>query len=316
MLPVDEPERTSPPVVVARRIAEAVRAWTTRGDETGRVWRPGDVLILVRKRGAAFEAVIRALKEAGVPVAGADRLNIGEHIAVLDLVAAGRAALLPQDDLTLATALKSPLVGLTDDDLLRIAARRAEDEPLAGALQRHAEAGDGAARRGCEALAAWQELARTQEPVRLLRDPARPAATAARSSWRGSAARRAMRSTPSCASPTMRSSPRRRRSRPSSTASSPATHTIKRDLDATRDEVRVMTVHGAKGLEAPLVVLIDGCEVLGRDPALVPVDGRTGRDASRSGRRRRTPIRARSRRPARPCAGRATRSTTGSSTWP
>ncbi|HEU4519342.1 MAG TPA: UvrD-helicase domain-containing protein, partial [Microvirga sp.] len=60
--PVDEAERTSPPVVVARRVAEAVRAWTTRGDEAGRVWRAGDILILVRKRGTAFEAVIRALK--------------------------------------------------------------------------------------------------------------------------------------------------------------------------------------------------------------------------------------------------------------
>jgi ATP-dependent helicase/nuclease subunit A len=88
-----------------------VKCWTTRGDEGGRLWKAGDVLVLVRKRGAAFEAVIRALKEAGVPVAGADRLNIGEHIAVLDLVAAGRAALLPDDDLTLATALKSPWSG-------------------------------------------------------------------------------------------------------------------------------------------------------------------------------------------------------------
>src|SRR3712207_8653506 len=120
----------------------------------GRTWRPKDILVLVRKRGPAFFAVIRALKEAGVPVAGADRLNIGEHIAVLDLVAAGRAALLPDDDLTLATALKSPLVGLTDDDLLRIAADRADEESLHAALTRHAEAGDAKAKRGCEALAA------------------------------------------------------------------------------------------------------------------------------------------------------------------
>jgi ATP-dependent helicase/nuclease subunit A len=32
-----------------------------------------------------------------------------------------------------------------------------------------------------------------------------------------------------------------------------------------------MTVHGAKGLEAPVVVLIDGCDVGGRDPALLPL---------------------------------------------
>src|SRR3712207_9022426 len=49
-LPVDAPERTSPPVAVAHRIARAVRAWTREGDETGGVRRAGDILILVRKR--------------------------------------------------------------------------------------------------------------------------------------------------------------------------------------------------------------------------------------------------------------------------
>ena len=50
-----------------------------------------------------------------------------------------------------------------------------------------------------------------------------------------------------------------------------ASHEVKRDLDADRDEVRVMTVHGAKGLEASIVILIDGCDLLGRDPPLIPV---------------------------------------------
>ena len=104
--------------------------------------------------------MIRALKEKGVPVAGADRLNIGEHIAVMDLVAAGRAALLPDDDLTLATALKSPLVGLTDDDLIRIAAYRGDDESLLRALERHAADADAQRCRACEALTRWRELAR------------------------------------------------------------------------------------------------------------------------------------------------------------
>ena len=122
------------------------------------------MLVLVRKRGTAFEAVIRALKVAGVPVAGADRLNIGDHIAVLDLVAAGRAALLPDDDLTLATALKSPLVGFTDEDLIRIAAYRGEDESLVSALRRHADTGDAAARRGLEALETWRRLAADKGP--------------------------------------------------------------------------------------------------------------------------------------------------------
>ncbi|UVF19550.1 double-strand break repair helicase AddA [Microvirga terrae] len=275
VLPIDEPEQQSPPVVVARRIAQAVKCWTTKGDEMGRVWTAGDVLVLVRKRGAAFEAVIRALKEAGVPVAGADRLNIGEHIAVLDLVAAGRAALLPDDDLTLATALKSPLVGLTDDDLIRIAADRADEESLHAALERHAEAGDGRARRGCEALTAWRELARIHGPFGFfatLLGPrgGRSLLVARLGSEAGDAIdaflcfahQSEMTETPSLTVFLNRFES--------------ASHTIKRDLDSVNNEVRVMTVHGAKGLEAPIVVLIDGCEVLGRDPALLQLQTPSG----------------------------------------
>ncbi|EIM29056.1 double-strand break repair helicase AddA [Microvirga lotononidis] len=275
VLPIDEPEQHSPPVVVARRIAQAVKCWTTKGDETGRVWSAGDVLVLVRKRGAAFEAVIRALKEAGVPVAGADRLNIGEHIAVLDLVAAGRAALLPDDDLTLATALKSPLVGLTDDDLIRIAADRADAESLHAAMTRHAEAGDVKARRGCEALGAWRELARVHGPFGFfatLLGPrgGRSLLVARLGSEAGDAIdaflcfahQSEMTETPSLTVFLSRFES--------------ASHTIKRDLDSVNNEVRVMTVHGAKGLEAPIVVLIDGCEVLGRDPPLLQLQSATG----------------------------------------
>ena len=278
VLPIDEPEQHAPPVIVARRIAQAVKCWTTKGDEMGRVWTAGDVLVLVRKRGAAFEAVIRALKGAGVPVAGADRLNIGEHIAVLDLVAAGRAALLPDDDLTLATALKSPLVGLTDDDLIRIATDRAEDESLHAALARHADNGDAKARRGCEALSAWRELARIHGPFGFfatLLGPrgGRSLLVARLGSEAGDAIdaflcfahQSEMTETPSLTVFLNRFES--------------ASHTIKRDLDSVNDEVRVMTVHGAKGLEAPIVVLIDGCEVLGRDPALLPVaDGNRRQD--------------------------------------
>jgi ATP-dependent helicase/nuclease subunit A len=274
-LPIDEPEQQAPPVVVARRIAQAVKCWTTKGDEMGRLWKAGDVLVLVRKRGAAFEAVIRALKEAGVPVAGADRLNIGEHIAVLDLVAAGRAALLPEDDLTLATALKSPLVGLDDNDLIRIAAYREDDESLLAALERNAEAGDAAARRGIEALHAWRDLSREHGPFGFfatLLGPrhGRSQLVARLSSEAGDAIdaflcfahQSEMTEAPSLTV--------------FLTRFESASHTIKRDLDSTNNEVRVMTVHGAKGLEAPIVILIDGCDVLGRDPPLLQLQARKG----------------------------------------
>ncbi|MGO4570588.1 double-strand break repair helicase AddA [Microvirga sp. 2TAF3] len=275
VLPVDGQEQQAPPVVVARRIAKAIQTWTTRGDELGRIWKAGDVLVLVRKRGAAFEAVIRALKEAHVPVAGADRLNIGEHIAVLDLVAAGRAALLPEDDLTLATALKSPLVGLTDDDLIRIAARRGDDESLLAALERHARDGDKAALSGLDALGAWRALARIHGPFGFFATLLGPMHGRMRLVARlGSEAGDAIdaflcfaHQSEQAETPSLTVFLNRFES---------ASHTIKRDLDSTNNEVRVMTVHGAKGLEAPIVILIDGCDVLGRDPPLMQLPTASG----------------------------------------
>jgi ATP-dependent helicase/nuclease subunit A len=85
----------------------------------------GDVLILVRQRGALFGAIIRALKNAGVAVAGADRLVLTEHIAIIDLMALADALLLAQDDLALAVVLKSPLFGFDDDLLFELAVGRA-----------------------------------------------------------------------------------------------------------------------------------------------------------------------------------------------
>ena len=275
--PVDAPEPNAPAIVVARRIARAVQAWTTIGDACGRVWRPGDVLILVRKRSAAFAEVIRAMKALGLPVAGQDRLEVAGHIAVLDLVAIGRAGLLPADDLTLATALKTPLVGLTDDDLVRIAARRPEAETLEDALHRHAQAGDAAAIRGLAALREWIALAAAEGPfgfyARLLGPMAGRAKLVARLGGEAGDAidvflSAALAFEGGADAPSLDAFLSRYAGRHE------AGHTVKRDMEAGRDEVRVMTVHGAKGLEAPLVVVIDGCEPLGRnDPPLLSVGG-------------------------------------------
>ncbi len=278
--PVDAPEANAPAITVARRIARAVKAWTTTGDACGRVWRPGDVLILVRKRSAAFEEVIRALKGLGVPVAGQDRLEVAGHIAVLDLVAVGRAGLLPADDLTLATALKTPLVGLTDDDLTRIASRRPLAETLEDALTRHAEAGDAAAIRGRDALALWIGLAATNGPfgfyaALLGAHGGRSRLVARLGGEAGDAidvflAQAADAEAGADAAPCLDAFLADYVTRPGRGRTGLS---VKRDLEAGRDEVRVMTVHGAKGLEAPVVVVIDGCEPLGRnDPPLLPLE--------------------------------------------
>src|SRR5256886_11902056 len=94
----------------------------SKGDR--RPLRYGDMLVLVRRRGNAFDAVIQALKHAGIPVAGADRLKLTEHIAIIDLMNLADALLLPQDDLALAVALKSPLFNLDEDDIFKLACNR------------------------------------------------------------------------------------------------------------------------------------------------------------------------------------------------
>ncbi|MCJ2036743.1 double-strand break repair helicase AddA [Methylobacterium sp. J-068] len=274
--PVDAPETNAPAIVTARRVARAALAWITTGDETGRIWRPGDILILVRKRSAAFEEVIRAMKALGVPVAGQDRLDIAAHIAVNDLVAVGRAGLLPADDLTLAGALKTPLVGFDDDDLVRIAARRERHETLEDALARHAEAGDPAAIRGHEALTSWIALAACEGPFGFYATllGARGGRRALVSRLGGEAGdaidvflMTAAQAEQATDAPSLGGFLARYDTVP---GRGEGGHTVKRDLDSGRDEVRVMTVHGAKGLEAPVVVVIDGCEALGRnDPPLL-----------------------------------------------
>ena len=110
--------RPSPRVQLARRIAARSRSTSDRGDGARPV-RPGDMLVLVRQRGALFEAIIRALKNAGIAVAGADRLVLTEHIAVMDLMALADALLLPDDDLALATRAEEPAVRLQRGSVVR-----------------------------------------------------------------------------------------------------------------------------------------------------------------------------------------------------
>ena len=270
-LPVDLPDPASPALDAARRVARAVRRWTTTPDpQIGRPWRPGEILILARRRGPAFFAVIRALKANDVAVAGADRIDINRQIAVNDLVSAGQAALLPGHDLALAEALKSPLVGLDDDDLVRIAADRPAGMSLEGALEIAAET-DPRARAAFEALQEWRILARRHGPFGFYATLLGPGGGRRRLVSRlGGEAQDAI-DTFLCRAQAEETS----LEAPSLTAFlarfEAAEHVIKRDPESRTDEVRVMTVHGAKGLEAPLVILLDGCEVGGRDPRLIAV---------------------------------------------
>jgi ATP-dependent helicase/nuclease subunit A len=105
---------------LARAIAATVADWLRSGERLeprGRALRPGDIMVLVRRRNEFVPELLRALKQRGVPVAGADRLKLTEQLAVRDLIALGRFLLYPEDDLTLATVLKGPLFDISEDEL-------------------------------------------------------------------------------------------------------------------------------------------------------------------------------------------------------
>ena len=247
--PFDTVSETSPRVKLARRIARTVRKLV---DERGA--RYGDVLILVRQRGELFEAIIRALKNQNVEVAGADRLMLTEHIAVMDLMALADALLLPQDDLALATVLRSPLFGFSDDDLFAIAHGRGRASLRATVVRKAAEQpifADTAAR-----LDELEAAARRETPF----------AFYARLLGEGGGRRRFLARLGAEANDAIDeflnvALDYERRETPSlqgfMTWLRDARAEVKRDMEIRRDEVRVMTVHGAKGLEAPTVILAD-----------------------------------------------------------
>jgi ATP-dependent helicase/nuclease subunit A len=108
---------------LAKKMAETIKDWLDRAEmleSRGRPIKAGDVLILVQSRSALVEMIMRALKEHDVPVAGIDRMTLTEEISVMDLLAVAGFALQPRDDLTLATVLKSPLIGVSEDELFTL----------------------------------------------------------------------------------------------------------------------------------------------------------------------------------------------------
>jgi ATP-dependent helicase/nuclease subunit A len=252
--PVDATERRSGTAKLAQRIATTLAGWTRRGvDDLGQPFSPGDVMILLRQRGALFETIVKALKDACVPVTGRDRLTLATHPAVEDLVVLGRTLLLPEDDLTLATALKTPLIGLDDCDLLRLAPGRSGS--LRAALREAAasEPRYGAVEARLAALAA--EAGRCG-PFRFFAGLLGPGGGRNLALARlGAEAGDALDAFLSAALD------HERRYGPSLAGFLDhvcgAATDVKRDLSSSRGEVRVMTVHGAKGLEAGIVILAD-----------------------------------------------------------
>ncbi|MBO9712865.1 double-strand break repair helicase AddA [Sphingomonas sp.] len=244
----------------AAKIARAIKGWigTLDLESKGRKLRPEDVMILVKRRGDLASLIVARLYAEGVPVAGVDRLRLNAPLAVQDLLAAIRFALQPEDDLSLASLLVSPLIGWSQDELMVGALRER------GGLWRHLRATQPA-----ERLAPLDELLRRADfttPYRFLEEILSGPMQGRRKLLLrlGEEARDPIEELLNAALNF-------------ETVATPSLQRfldwfdrgdveIVRDSAQPRDAVRVMTAHAAKGLQAPLVILADATADPRRSP--------------------------------------------------
>ena len=255
--PVDLISETHHTARLAEKIANHVKSLIDAGtqiptDDGPRPLHAGDVLILVQRRSALFSEIIRACKKANLPIAGADRLKLGAELAVKDLAALLSFLATPEDDLSLAALLRSPLCGWTEAELYALA------QPRKGYL--------------------WETLRDTTthpETLAMLHDLRnnadflRPYDLIERALTRHDGRRRLLTRLGPEAEDGIdeflsQALAFERSEIPSLTGFLIWMETddieVKRQMDSEGHRIRVMTVHGAKGLEAPLVILPDTCD--------------------------------------------------------
>ncbi|AWB50029.1 double-strand break repair helicase AddA [Gemmobacter aquarius] len=248
---------------LAGQIADEIKTLIDAGtsiplpDGTTRPVHAGDFLILVQRRSELFSEIIRACKARGLPIAGADRLKLGAELAVKDIAALLSFLATPEDDLSLASVLRSPLCGWTEAELYALA------QPRRGYL--------------------WQELrgrpefAATHDMLRDLLDQAdflRPFDLIERALTRHDGRRRLLARLGAEAEDGIdellsQALVYEGTDVPSLTGFLTWLSTdeveVKRQMDSEGARIRVMTVHGAKGLEAPIVILPDTCDRQSRE---------------------------------------------------
>lgn len=256
-LPVDAPSPASADMVLAKQITDRIAHWLDSGVLIGEGERakpidPGDIMILVRRRNAFAQEMIRQLMDRKIPVAGADRMVLLDQIAIADLVALGRFVLLPEDDLNLAALLKSPLVGFSEDELYDLAQPRGAtlwealvERQREKAIFAHAQ----------EFLAKALSQADFMPPFEFFANILSNGARRKMLSRFGVEADDAIGEFLSLAQ-------RYEDAHPPSLEGfldwfSRGAAEVKRDMEQAGGAVRVMTVHGAKGLEAKVVIVPD-----------------------------------------------------------
>ncbi len=262
--PETDTDTLSTTEVLARQIAGQIRCWLDgnpclvwdRSLDTPvrRPARASDIMILVRRRTALVDAMIRSLKANEIDVAGSDRMALVDQLAVQDLLALADFLLLPEDDLTLATVLKGPLFGLDDDDLFTLAHGRGK-----ASLWSRLQAAPAPYQTAADALRSLLTKTDFVQPYELLKGilagASEPSGRELFWSRLGPDALEPLDELLNLALKYQQDHPPslqgflhwvRRRD-----------VAVKRDMESVSDAVRIMTVHGSKGLQTPIVILPD-----------------------------------------------------------
>lgn len=259
--PVDRRSAKHHTVVLADQIARSIANLVNNrhtipddgpnGTTIKRPIRAGDFLILVQRRSALFREVIRACKENDLPIAGADRLKVGAELAVRDLGALLSFLATPDDSLSLATVLKSPLFGWSEQHLFDLAHRRTQTHLWEAFRKREDE---------------FPETAAFLHDLRDNADFLRPYDLIERILTRHDGRRKLLgrlgvEAEDGINALLSQALAYERTAVPSLTGfivwMKADDLNIKRQIDSASNQIRVMTVHGSKGLEAPIVILPD-----------------------------------------------------------
>ncbi len=242
--------------LLAKRITDNIRDWIDNERPLAKRNRPiraDDILILLQKRDILFYEIIRALKIANIPTPGSDRLLLSSHIGVMDLLALADSLLNPFDDLTLATILRSPLFNISEDLLYKIAAKRKKNTPLWHAL---AKAKNKNALNAYETLFRWRTRLDFERPFEFFSQILFQEGGLKRFHQRlGNEVDDIFSQFLDLALQHEKSAQPSLQGFVANIRKSEIT--IKRELAEKGNGVRIMSVHGAKGLEAPIVILAD-----------------------------------------------------------